>query len=78
MCLNRNLLFKCTGIMALLILPKGWLRVAGQKQMCHCGSAIVLKNVRWAKNKKHWVGLCVGFLVLSIFLFSVLSQWFTF
>jgi hypothetical protein len=64
--------------MALLILPKGWLRVSGQKQMCHCGSAIVLKNVRWAKNKKHQVGLSVGSLVLSIFRFSVLSQWFTF
>jgi len=34
--------------------------------------------VRWAKNKKHWDGLRDGFLVLSIFLFSVLSQWFTF
>ncbi len=66
--------------MALLILQKGWLRVLGQKQMCHCGQAIklFLKNVRLAKNKKHWVGLSVGFLVLSIFLFSVLSQWFTF
>ena len=71
--------------MALLIYPKGWLRVSGQKQtrlpdgqVCHCGSAIVLKNVRWAKNKKHRVGLSVGFLVLSIFRFSVLSQWFTF
>jgi hypothetical protein len=28
--------------------------------------------------KKHRVGLSVGSLVLSIFLFSVLSQWFTF
>jgi len=55
-------------------------RVSWQKQMCHCGQAIklFLKNVRWAKNKKHWVGLSVGFLVLSIFRFSVLSQWFTF
>jgi hypothetical protein len=34
--------------------------------------------VRWAKNKKHRVGLSVGFLVLSIFRFSVLSQWFYF
>jgi len=41
-------------------------------------SAIVLKNVRWAKNKKHRVGLSVGSLVLSLFRFSVLSQWFTF
>jgi len=30
------------------------------------------------KNKKHWVGLSVGFPVLSIFRFLVLSQWFTF
>jgi hypothetical protein len=41
-------------------------------------SAIVLKNVRWVKNEKHRVGLSVGFLVLSIFRFFVLSQWFTF
>jgi len=47
-------------------------------QCVQCGSAIVLKNVRWAKNKKHRVGMSVGFLVLSIFRFSVLSQWFTF
>jgi hypothetical protein len=65
--------------MALLILPKGCLRVAGQKQMCHfwVSNKIVLKNVRWQKNKKNWVGLRVGSLVLSIFRFSVLSQWFT-
>jgi len=42
------------------------------------GNKIVFKNVRWAKNKKHRVGLSVGFLVLSIFRYSVLSQWFTF
>jgi len=69
------------GKMALLILPNGWLRVSGQKQMCHLWvcKKIVLKNVRWAKNKKHQVGLSVGFSVLSIFLFpSFLSQWFTF
>jgi hypothetical protein len=30
------------------------------------------------QNKKHWVGLSVGSLVFSIFLFYVLSQWFTF
>jgi len=29
------------GKMALLILPNGWLRVSGQKQMCHCGWSIV-------------------------------------
>ena len=34
--------------------------------------------MRWAKNIKHRVGLSVGFLGLSIFRFSVLSQWFTF
>ena len=32
----------------------------------------------WTKNKKHRVGLSVGSRVLSIFRFSVLSQWFTF
>lgn len=47
-------------------------------QCVQCGSGIGLKNVRWQKNKKNWVGLSVGFLVLSIFLFSLLSQWFTF
>jgi hypothetical protein len=30
------------------------------------------------KLKKYRVGLSVGFLVLSIFLFSFLSQWFSF
>ena len=55
-------------------------RVSGKRQCAKCGQAlkIVLKNVRWQKNKKHRVGLCVGYLFLSIFLFSVLSQWFTF
>ncbi|HQB21900.1 MAG TPA: hypothetical protein PLW23_05930, partial [Bacteroidales bacterium] len=53
-----------------------WL--VGLWQCVQCGSAIVLKNVRWAKNKKHGVGLSGGSLVLSIFRFSVLSQWFTF
>jgi hypothetical protein len=43
-----------------------------------CGSAIVLKNVRWAKNKNHRDGMSVGFQILSIFYFSVLSQWFIF
>jgi hypothetical protein len=47
-------------------------------QCVQCGSAIVLKNVRWQKNKKHRVGLSVGSFVLSIFRFPVLSQWFTF
>jgi len=37
-----------------------------------------LKKCAVGKNKKHRVGLSVGFLVLSIFRFSVLSQWFTF
>ena len=61
-------------------LPKLWLQrwLVGLWQCVHCGSAIVLKNVRWAKNIKHRVGLSVGFLGLSIFRFSVLSQWFTF
>jgi hypothetical protein len=39
--------------MALLILPKGWLCVSGQKQMCHlCGwLKLFLKNVRWKKTE---------------------------
>jgi hypothetical protein len=52
-----------------------WL--VGLWQCVQCGSAIVLKKVRLAKNKKHRVGLSVGSLVLSLFRFSVLSQWFT-
>jgi len=61
-------------------LTKLWLQrwLVGLWQCVQCGSAIVLKNVWWAKNKKHRVGWCVGFLVLLIFLFSVFSQWFTF
>ena len=61
-------------------LTKLWFQrwIVGLWQCVQCGSAIVLKNVRWAKNKKHRVGLRVGSLVLSIFRFSVLSQWFTF
>jgi glucose uptake protein GlcU len=61
-------------------LTKLWLQrwLAGLWQCVQCGSAIVLKNVRSAKNKKHQVGLSVGSLVLSIFYFSVLSQWITF
>jgi hypothetical protein len=49
----------------------------GLWQCEQCGSAIVLK-MRWAKNKKLWIGMSVSFLVLSIFHFSVLPQWFTF
>ena len=68
------------GIGKLHSLTKLWSQrwLVGLWQCVQCGSAIVLKNVRWAKNKKHWVGLSVGSLVLSIFRFSVLSQWFTF
>jgi glucose uptake protein GlcU len=59
-------------------LAKHWLKrwLEGLWQCVQCGSAIVLKNVRGVKNKKHWVGLSVGSLVLLIFLFSVLSQGF--
>jgi hypothetical protein len=61
-------------------LTKLWFQrwLVGLWQCVQCGSAIVLKNVRWAKNKKLQVGLSVGSLVSSIFPFSVLSQWFTF
>ena len=50
----------------------------GALSMCAMWVVIVLKNVPWAKNKKHRVGMSAGFLVLSIFRFSVLSQWFSF
>jgi len=68
------------GLARLHSLTKLWLQrwLVGLWQCVQCGSAIVLKNVRWAKNKKHRVGLSVGSLVLSIFGFSFLSQWFTF
>ena len=61
-------------------LTKLWLQswFVGLWQCVQCGSAIVLNNVRWQKNKKHRVGLSVGSWVFSIFRFSVLSQWFTF
>jgi len=48
---------------------QNWKPISGQ---------VILKNVRWQKNNKHRVGLSVGSLFLSIFRFSVLSQWFTF
>jgi hypothetical protein len=64
---------------------KPQLRILTQKinsRICGNGTTsrnfFVLKNVRWAKNKKHQVGLSAGFLVLSIIRFSVLSQWLTF
>jgi hypothetical protein len=46
--------------------------------VCNVGRQYFKTFVRWLKNKKHWVGLSIGSLVLSIFRFSVLSQWFTF
>ena len=41
-------------------------RVSGKRQCAKCGQAlkIVLKNVRWQKNKKHRVGQRVGLLVV--------------
>jgi len=61
-------------------LAKLWFQrwLVGLWQCVQCGSAIVLKNVQWAKNKKHRVGLSVGSLDLSTFYFSVFSQWITF
>jgi hypothetical protein len=54
-------------------------------QMCllcgGCLSKMVLKNVRWEKNKKHWVGLSVGSNVLlkyGLYVVCHLSKWFTF
>jgi hypothetical protein len=71
----------CSGGLAKLhSLTKLWHQrwLVGLWQCVQCVSAIVLKNVRWEKNKKHRVGLSVGSLFLSIFRFSFLSQWFTF
>jgi len=54
-------------------------------QMCllcgGCLSKMVLKNVRWEKNKKHWVGLSVGSNVLlkyGLYVVCHLSKWFVF
>jgi hypothetical protein len=53
-------------------------------QMCllcgGCPSKMVLKNVRWEKNKKHWVGLSVGSNVPLKYGQYVghLSKWFVF
>jgi uncharacterized membrane protein HdeD (DUF308 family) len=54
-------------------------------QMCllcgGCPSKMVLKNMRWKKNKKHWVGLSVGSNVLlkyGLYVVCHLSKWFTF
>jgi hypothetical protein len=54
-------------------------------QMCllcvGCLSKMVLKNVRWKKNKKHWVGLSVGSNVLlkyGLYVVCHLSKWFVF
>lgn len=39
--------------------------VSGNRQCAKCEAVkILFFNVRWAKNKKHRVGLSVGFLVL--------------
>ena len=45
-----------------------------------CLSKMVLKNVRWEKNKKHRVGLSVGSIVPLKYGLYVghLSKWFTF
>jgi len=68
----------CVGKIALFDKALVSALACGALAMCAMWSAIVLKNVRWQKNKKLRVGISVGFLVLSIFRLSVLSQWFTF
>jgi RsiW-degrading membrane proteinase PrsW (M82 family) len=57
----------------------------GALAMCTMWVGNCFKKCAVEKNKKHWVGLSaclfgrqVGFLVLLIFHFSVLFQWFTF
>jgi uncharacterized membrane protein HdeD (DUF308 family) len=59
--------------------------VLEKMQMCllcgGCPSKMVLKNMRWKKNKKHWVGLSVGSNVLlkyGLYVVCHLSKWFTF
>ncbi len=77
---RQHTIVSILGIVKLHSLTKLWFErwLVGLWQCVQCVSAIVLKNVRWSKNKKNRVGLSVGFLVLSIFRFSVLSQWLTF
>ncbi|WP_422722782.1 hypothetical protein [Flavobacterium sp.] len=70
--------------MALLVLPKRWLCVSGQNQMCHlCGwLKLFLKKCDGKKNKKHRVGLSVGLLAVllqyGLYVFGHLSKWFVF
>jgi hypothetical protein len=44
------------GKMALLILPNGWLRVSGQKQMCHLWVGNCLKKICGGQKIKN-IGL---------------------
>jgi len=66
--------------MDLLILLKRWFWVSGQKGnvLFVKLAKIVFKNVLWTKNKKNMARISVGFLVLSIFLLTVLSHCITF
>jgi hypothetical protein len=68
----------CVGKIALFDKALVSALACGALAMCAMWVGNCFKNVRWQKNKKHRVGLSVGFLVLSIFCISVLSQWFTF
>ena len=54
--------------MAHLLLPKGWLCVSVQKQMCHlCGwLKLFLKNVRWEKIKIQKLWQCGRLSIGSI------------
>jgi len=69
---------------ALLVLPKVWLCVSGQNQMCHlCGGLkLFLKKCGGKKNKKHRVGLSVGIIAVPLqyvlYVFGHLSKWFVF
>ena len=68
---------------ALLVLPKGWLCVSGQNQMCHLSGwlKLFLKKSGGEKNKKHRVGLSVGLLAVSLqygLYVGHLSKWFVF
>jgi len=58
---------KSVGNLALLILPKQWLCVMGQKQMCQiCDSQNAFgEKVRWGKNLNIGLGLSVGIFFFS-------------
>ncbi len=65
-------------------MPKGWLCVSGQNQMCHLYGwlKLFLKKCGGKKNKKHSGGQRVGLdavlLQYGLYFFGHLSKWFVF